>query len=389
MTFHSGSDLIQDGTVELTCSEGLQVIAPDEDPSSDNWRDSCTFDLPQCGPEGSVVMTTSVKSRLFKTIEQKLGLREAGGHNATIQTMQARVFTSYHHKSYQDVSVKEGIPAMQATLEAMVTTLDKPAFTVDECYASPYGEDKVLITVCLHCNTPIPFSIKEWHIDLPKLVPADDIDVNMGLFQHAIAEGEQLKLSFNFSQSKDTGPRGDEEEQPTLHVVLQDEYGKTFNQYMELDLDDLYDQMSKKDDYAGMNGVVVDLTCSSLEGLVGGPVTLKYCVEASNLRRKTSSDTDGNKDLRLRYKVLPVDCDWVVSGKVTGVLDCSSKRTHNLDFIGIPIRPGVLTRFPALSIHYETSEDESTIVDVQSRYPDAFKSLSYVNHMALACPAEG
>ena len=389
MTFHSGSDLIQDGTVELTCSEGLQVMSPNEDPGSGDWTDACTFDLPPCKPEGSVVITTTVKSNVLKTIEQKLGLRDITNHNSTVQTMQARVFTSYHHKSYEGVADKERIPAMQTTLEAMVTTLDKPAFTVDECDACPYGEDKVLVTVCLHCNTPIPFSIKEWNIQVPQLLLDKDGDLNQELFQYAIAEGEQLKLSFNFTEDKQ-GEQVSSDSQPTLHVVLQDEYGKTFNQYLQLNLVEFYEQMSRKDELAGMNGIVADLTCSSLVGLVGGPVTLTYCVDASNvnqMRQKNTAEANPETEAKLLYKVQPVDCDWVVSGKVTGVLDCSSNIIHKLEFIGIPLRPGVLTHFPALSIHYETSEDEAATVDVHSRYPDAFKSLSYVNHMALACPA--
>jgi hypothetical protein len=74
ITFNSGSDIIREGTVELVCSDGLQVVSPGTEPVDDKWVEACSVDLPPCDADGTVVLTTYVKSRVFKTMEQKLGV---------------------------------------------------------------------------------------------------------------------------------------------------------------------------------------------------------------------------------------------------------------------------------------------------------------------------
>jgi len=385
ITFNSGSDIIREGTVELVCSDGLQVVSPGTEPADDKWVEACSVDLPPCNSDGTAVLITSVKSRVVKSMEQKLGLsvEDSAATLGAVQTMQARVMTSYHHKGYGESSVKseEGTPCMRTTLEAMVTTLDKPAFTVDECRAYSYSEDSVLITVVLHCNTPVPFSIKEWDVELPRLAVVSDGDVNQELFGHAISEGEQLSLAFNCSYTK--GQEEDKDGEPVLRIVLQDEYGKTFNQVLPLDLYFFYDQMKRDEEYAGTNSVEAELTCSAWEGLVGGPVTFSIKIDASNVTKPKRGDEDS---FRLLYKIVPDETDWIVGGKVKGIFDCSETKAFTVDFVGIPVHPGVVKQFPSLSVQYESTQEDATPMTVHLRHPDFFKSLSFVNHMALACP---
>jgi len=384
ITFNAGSDIIEEGTVELVCSDGLLVVPPNFDPSDDNWVETCSVDLPRCDEDGIIVLTTFVKSRFIKPLDQKLRLpTDDGNSSATaVQAMQARVTTSYRHKGYNETdSPSNEIPCMITTLEATVTTLDKPAFTVDECRTYSYSEDKLLITTLLHCNTPVPFSIKEWEIELPGLEVVDGGDMNKKLFIHPIAEGEQLSLAFTCSYVTDEKEK--EEGDPVLKIVLQDEFGKTFDQVLPLDLYFFYDQMRKDKEFAAASSVDAVLTCSDSEGLVGAPVTFFLEIDTTNiLQRKDESD------IVLLYKFISDDTDWIIGGQVEGYLDSSTSKKHSLQFIGMPCCPGVVKSFPTLSVRYVTSEEDSAPLTVHIKQPDFFKSLSFVNHMALAYPVE-
>ena len=385
ITFSAGSDIIKEGTVELVCSDGLKVVAPGTEPADGKWVEACSVALPPCNADGTVVMTTSVKSRVFKSMEQKLGLvvDDSPATTGSVQTMQAGVMTSYYHEGYGKSSLKdeEGTPCMRSTVEAMVTTLDKPAFTVDGCRAYSYSEDRVLISVLLHCNTPVPFSIKEWEVDLPRVEVEADGDMNQELFGHAISEGELLSLAFNCSYAK--GQKASKDALPVLRIVLQDEYGKTFNQVLPLDLYFFYDKMRRDEEYAVTNSVDANLSCSVVEGLVGGPVTFKIEIDASKVAKPKRVDDDS---ISLLYKIVSDETDWIVGGKVKGLLECSKKKTFTVDFVGIPVHPGVLKVFPTLLVQYKSTQEDAPPMTVHLRHPDYFKSLSFVNHMALACP---
>lgn len=381
ITFNAGSDIIEEGTVELVCSDGLQVVPPGTDSDSGQWVETCSIDLPPCDTNGISVLKTSVKSRLIAPPEQKLG-HLMNDEPANVQSMKARVITSYRHKSYSasSDSNQNEMPCMKSTLEAVVTTLDKPAFTVDECRTYSCAEDKLLITIVLHCNTPVPFSIKEWNIELPGLEVADGGDMNQELFRYPISEGEQLSLAFTCAYM--TGDKYKEGE-PVLKLVLQDEFGKTFNQVLPLDLYFFYDQMRKDKEFAGASTIDAELTCGESDGLVGAPVSFSLKIDANNvLSRKDETN------ILLSYELISDDTDWIIGGQVKGILDCSSNKNHNIEFVGIPTCPGIVKLFPTLSIQYETSVEDSAPITVHFRHPDFFKSLSFVNHMALACPVE-
>jgi hypothetical protein len=89
----------------------------------------------------------------------------------------------------------------------------------------------------------------------------------------------------------------------------------------------------------------------------------------------------------LLYKIISDDTDWIIGGQVQGLLDCSKTKTSKIDFVGIPVRPGVVKQFPSLLVQYEASPDDSMPMTVHMRHPDYYKCHPFVNHMALACPA--
>ncbi|KAL7457212.1 hypothetical protein ACHAWC_008708 [Mediolabrus comicus] len=392
LVFHSGSDIITGGAVTLICSEGLQVVPPNTDQSEldDAWRDECIIPLDDCEPGKKIVITTLVKSTSTRS----------GNDTDEVQTMMAKVETSYRHQSY-DLVMEDGeepdSSPMTTLLEAMVTTLDRPALAVDGSEAFIFDEDRIMVNVSLHCNTPVPFSVKEWHLDLPPpIVVEEDGDLNKGMFQHAIPEGEMLLFGFKCMRTDDSDH---ECERPILRVVLQDDFGKTFLQVLPLDLDDIYKQLRKEDEYAELHNATAELVCSAKEGSVGHPVPFVYNLNLQNLispkARKSSMSvsvaSEGPRPMIL-YTIISEGSDWIVSGKVQGLIDSSQSDVVSIPFRGIPTRSGLLRHFPEIIIEYlpintlSNAESHTPPITVLFKTPERFKSLAFTNSLSLAVP---
>jgi len=400
LVFNSVSDIITEGFVKFICSDGLQVVPPKTDPSKleESWSNECVVPLGSCEPGKRIVITTLVKSAPMKHVE--------GGDN--VQTMKAKVETLYHHKSYSEVVTKGHEPKsrpMKTLLEAMVTTLDRPALTVDDADAFMFGDDRVMVNVSLQCNTPVPFYIKEWNLDLPPpLVVEDDGDLNKGIFRHAVPEGEVLLMGFKCIRTSvsDDQPLS---ERPILRVVLQDDFGKTFLQVLPINLEDIYKQLRKEDMYAEIYNATAELTCSVEEGTVGHPVPFSYKLNLQSLmlpkRRKSNNMSSAGQSIAsevgcpILYTIISDGSDWIVSGKIQGLIDfASGTETLTLQFRGIPTQSGILRNFPELLLKYLPSKSaDKNLVDmlppitVQCRNPDYFKSMAYTTSTSLAVPA--
>ncbi|KAL7463947.1 hypothetical protein ACHAXS_004298 [Conticribra weissflogii] len=400
LVFNSVSDIITEGFVKFICSDGLQVVPPKTDPTKleESWSNECIVPLGSCEPGKRIVITTLVKSASMKHAE--------GGDN--VQTMKAKVETLYHHKSYSEVMKQGHEPKsrpMKTLLEAMVTTLDRPALTVDDADAFMFGDDRVMVNVSLRCNTPVPFYIKEWNLDLPPpLVVEEDGDLNKGMFRHAVPEGEVLLMGFKCIR---TSVAEDEptSERPILRVVLQDDFGKTFLQVLPINLEDIYKQLRKEDMYAEIYNATAELTCSAEEGTVGHPVPFSYKLNLESLmlpkRRKSNNILSAGQSIAsevgcpILYTIISDGSDWIVSGKIQGIIDfASGTETLTLHFRGIPTQSGILRNFPELLLKYLPSKSANkNLVDmlppitVQCRNPDFFKSMAYTTSTSLAAPA--
>ena len=401
LVFHSGSDVITEGRVRLICSEGLLVVPPKTDPSKldEAWSDECIIPLDACGPGKKIVITTLVKSSTIKH----------GDNTDHVQTMWAKVETRYRQESYEAVMEKGEEPEsdpMKTLLEAMVTTLDRPALAVNDAEAFLLGDDHVMVNISLQCNSPVPFYIKEWHLDLPTpLLVEEDGDLNKGMFRHAIPEGEMLLLGFKCLRSDSSGkePRC---EKPLLRVVLQDDFGKTFLQVLPVHLEEMYKKLRKEDDYAELYTATAELTCSSEEGAVGHPVPFVYDLNLQSLvtpRQRKRPSLQGNAsvssiyDCPILYTIVSDGCDWIVSGKVQGLIKPSPRsESLSIRFRGIPTKSGILYNFPKLYLEYlpmNNSSDADHLVSppppitVQCHNPDSFQSFAYTSSLSLAVPA--
>lgn len=407
LAFHSGSDIVKEGKVELVCSGGLKVVPPGQEISDDAWCESCSVPLEACGPDAEIILLTSVKSDSNGMRRPTPGAspqQSLSFDDGFVQTMKARVTTRYHHARYDELISKGAEPEsdpMSTLLEAMVTTLDRPALTVSQSNACSYDDEHVMVSVTLHCNTPVPFFLKEWSVNFPTLLKvAEDGDLNQQMFGQAVAEGEELFFGFNCVR-KEFRSSSDLDEEPILHVILQDELGKTFRQVLPLTLNTLFEKMHKEDKYVSMNTALAELTCSAQEGVVGSPVNFAFEVDLSGLSaikpRNSSGGSNGSavkntSRLPIVYTVVCDEADWILGGRVQGLVDRNrDSGKFRLDFVGIPTQSGLIKRWPKILLEYDASDsggDKSMPlppITVNSRYPELFRSLAYTHHAALAC----
>jgi len=422
MKFSSKKDILTKGIVELTCSEGLKVLPPGvDDPNqddSDAWLDKCSISLDACGLDSNQHIKTLVKSDAI----------QAHAHGAApkaVQTLQANVSTSFHHALYKQVTEGDEpeSPPMKNTLQARVTTLIRPALTMNQTEAFPLSKGIVMISVSVLCNTPTPFFIKEWNVHFPPPLALvngakNEEDSNEVLRNHSVVEGQEICFAFTCRRmgsqeksdaSNNTGGNGDLDGKPNLCVILRDDQGKTFRQVLPLDLQSFYEQIHIEDEYSGMNKATAELKCSLEEGIVGAPVHFTYDLDVSlispSMLSKRSIHEDKNTDqLPLLYSIHCDEIYWILGGKVRGTVQTQPQPGNkigakvSLHFIGIPTRSGTLKNFPEITLYYApppSSSEESLSntssspmsITVHCHVPDSFMSLSFKNHMALAAPA--
>jgi hypothetical protein len=420
LAFSSNQDQIVEGAVELTCSDGLKVLppgtpAPDstEDQKDDEaWSDRCVAEI-----EGGGVNKTQYIKAWVKSDPIIDG-------DAAAQTLHARVRTNYHHALYEEVvkGDEPEAPPMSATLDASVTTLGRPALTVNTADAYDLAEGMVLVSVSLLCNTPVPFFIKKWETTFPPpLEMLEDGDANDVLVDHPVAEGQEIFFAFTCKKMDHFEPEAAallaEDTRPTLVVILRDDQGKTFRQVLSLDLDTFYKQIKQELTFSGQNTAFAELVGSSDEGLVGSPVQFTYTVDVGSLnvtlKRKASNklgassssdsaekegevkrvDSQDEQEEAITSPLLySVVCDhrsWIIAGKVGGIVPKNEDGKFSLDFVGIPTQSGVQKQFPKMKLHYAASPDGSPAptLTVNCRVPESFVSLSFKNHVALAAPA--
>jgi hypothetical protein len=395
LVFYSGSDVITEGLVRLICSEGLLVVPPKTDPSKldDAWSDECVISLDACGPGKKKVITTLVKSSTLK--------HERDADN--IQTMWAKVETRYRQESYNAVMENGEEPKsnpMQTLLEAMVTTLDRPALTMDDAEAFVLGDNHVMVNISLQCNSPVPFYIKEWHLDLPPPLDVDvDGDLNMGMFHHAILEGEMLLFGFKCIRTH-ASVMEIRCEKPLLRVVLQDDFGKTFLQVLPVNLAGIYKELLNED--AELYTASAELTCSADEGTVGHPVPFAYDLNLQSLmtprqRKRASLDNASVSSAHgcpILFTIVSDGSEWIVSGKVQGLIKPSpGSESVSLHFRGIPTQSGILRSFPELYLEYLPMKNSDSVsassppITVQCKNPICFQSFAYTTSLSLAVPA--
>lgn len=383
--FHSGSDVVNGGTVKLTCSQGLQVMPPivEGKAADTEWQDTCEFDLGSCLPNATKTLIASVKSEAIDSYDPNVQNDDTYSFSA-LQTLDTVVTTSYHHGMYASL-VKESKPiyssAITAILEATITTLELAALTIKNSMFYPIDNDSFMISATVLCNTPVPFSLKEWEISLSSALQLDtDGDLNVGLYNQSVIEGEELFFGFRCKRSSSI--TDNQENQAILSIVLQDQFGKSFRQVLPLDIHAIERFLVVQDTSVEEAIVVADLTASSLQGLVGGPVIFTYDIDCGTLALDSISE--------ILYHLSSSEADWIVGGSVRGTMTFSSNSKGTLSFVGIPTKAGTITRFPRIEMSIAKSLEESPVapkcIKVRQNHPRSFVSLAHttVDSMALS-----
>ena len=221
------------------------------------------------------------------------------------------------------------------------------------------------------------------------------------MFQHAIPEGDMLLFGFKCLRADDSDEPSSE--RPILRVVLQDDFGKTFLQVLPLNLDDIYKQLRKEDEYAELHNASAELVCSINEGSVGHPVQFVYNLNLQSLispkaRRSNMSVSVASEGPRptVLYTIISEGSDWIVSGKVQGLIDSKRSDIVSIPFRGIPTRSGLLRHFPEIIIEYlpittlsgSLSSSLTPPITVLTKTPERFKSLAFTNSLSLAVPQD-
>ena len=383
LVFHSGSDVVNGGTVKLTCSQGLQVMPPFEE-SEDTfreWQDTCEFDLGNCLPNSTKTLIASVKSEAIDSYDPNAQHDDDYSFSA-LQTLDAMVTTSYHHGLFMSL-VEENkpidSPPITAILEASITTLELAALTIKTSASYALDNDSFMISATVLCNTPVPFSLKEWQISLPSTLQlSTDGDLNLGLYNKTVIEGEELFFGFHCKRSAAADKL--QVKDAILSMVLQDQFGKSFRQVLPLDIHAIERFLVVDDDDAEEAIAIADLTASALQGLVGSPVTLTYDIDCGSLGLDSTS--------QLLYHLSSSDADWIIGGSVRGTITFSSDFKSSLSFVGVPTKAGTIKCFPRIEISAVQILNDSLAtpkgIKVRENHMQSFLSLAHTTVDAMA-----
>jgi hypothetical protein len=375
LTFDSGSDMVTAGTIKLSCSAGLELIPPGEEPESGNWQSDFEMPLKQCKPGEQFVLTTYVRCGAHEALKRASVASDTS--EDVVHGLSAKIITTYLHEE-SDKEDRSNIPHMKTVLEAAAHILDKTALTVDAVDASWYPPgDRAMVSVSVQCNTPHSFTVEEWKLVLPApLRVAEGGDFNGDLLKCTVSDGDQLALAFECVAGQD-GKETKSSDEPILHMKLRDDIGKVFELDLPLDLDELYAKVREEEVPSGSISLTSKLSIETLEGTVGEPVSMTFTIDTSGLSQVQEASN------QLVYSIASEYADWIVGGKVDGILQCSESKSVTCEVIGIPTLPGVINRFPAISLGYESRERLMPLV-VKIQHPPAFRSLSHTSEMAVA-----
>lgn len=355
--FSTGSDVVESGNFQLVGSPGLMFLPPDTENEPRAWVSSFEVPLPPCPPFETVCL---------KALAKVVSPEES---SVSIQPVQAKVSTKFKYANEQPGDATTEY--MNTSLDVKIPTLGKSALSVLDCDLVPYSVDKAMVNVLLESNTPTPFTIKSWSIELPRSFVLSDIgDLNGSLANEKVAFGERISMSFDcFHSAEDTASASE----PVLRVDLENVMGTLFQETMKLSIrQSLGPRLELKPQ--NMKAVDVKIASSVIEGLVGVPVAITYCIDCSGLATLSNN---------VVYRVSFEDSEWIVSGKSVGPVNFLEGSSHEVKIVATPVRPGRITVYPAMSLAC-LSDAGATPLPVDLFSPAPFTSLSPPDHMSVA-----
>jgi hypothetical protein len=366
ISFDAAADFVTAGKLQLTCSEGLTLIPPGDDPATGNWQSSCELDLGSYKPGETKLFTAHVRCGLIEnfshvSISEKSSLDRAHGFSV-------KAITTYLHEESEDAD-----HPMKNLIEAFAPILEKTALSVEGVDLDWISAGKrAIVSINLISNTPRYFSLEEWELVLPPpLRVTEGIDLNGDLLKCKVSDGDQLALAFDCSIAE--GKAEMATDKSILRVKLCDDVGKRFTLELPIDLNEHYLKLLDESSAKAPITVTASLLIDSIEGSVGEPVMLTFNIVEGEL---AALDT-------ITYSIALEGSDWLVGGQVNGILDKSSL---SCQVIGIPAVAGPLSSFPRLILRHSPKSGEVVPLTTRLQYPSAFESHARTSEVAVAFP---
>ena len=350
--FKSENDVVDRGTVQLVGSPGVHLCSTDEDTSNPSmWHSTMELELPSCDAGDTTVLSVFVKSEI----------NTDGGSGGILH---AKATTFFQPKS-RDSKVVEGesdrvsASQMECSLETKIGTIGKAAFETVAAEVAPYSANGLMISFALECKAPAPFTLQKWSLDLPEyLALSGDEDLNRSLANCSVCQGERLALSFD-CVVHDELPLVFE---VTLSVTYVNGTGTTF-------ADSIKHRFSRPSTHlipkAEAEEVMVTLSSSTSEGLVGSPIDFVFSIDITDFPFLQGKE--------VRYKVHSSPTTWLLHGKLKGVISRNAA-VHRLSFVAIPTIPGLITDYPSIALTIADDAGRLSEVPVVLKHPGPFLS---------------
>jgi hypothetical protein len=292
--------------------------------------------------------------------------------------LSAKLFSTYLHSESTSDAGSE-VPAMKTVLESFVPVLEKAALSVESVethWLDP--NERFILSAMLTSNTPNRFSVDSWQIQLPSTVKLqENHDLNQHLIKQSVSEGDQLSFAFECLVDRETNNDVDFSQQPIkLHLKLRDDAKKLFTLDLDLDTNDLWMKLSRLPPRKPLGSFDVVLKLENPSGPVGEPLSLQFSVTLKGFAQPSGSS--------LAYSIFADGRTWLVGGRVKGMMPANESASFTCEVVGIPMVPGILRRFPKMTLELMESDGTSAPVKVDIRYPDTFQSLSRIEAICVA-----
>jgi hypothetical protein len=335
--FSAGLDEVESGLVQFVCSPGLLLLPPGDD-AGERWTSSAAVPLPSCARGETTVLTASVKCVDSDEVDSSSPL------------VHVKISTQYR-------ALPAGVPESELVKDKLagslflthdmdqeVPTLSASSLTVKDVYLASHVIGQTLLSVTLKCHTPVPFIIRRWNLQLPSYLTLHEKgDWNAAIADMAVLTGDTIHFGFLC----DSHVAEWQSTTATLVVDMENPAGFVFHESLALRL--RRTALPRVELPHHITCVPVQVHVSVREGLVGSPIQLAYEIDTALF-----AEWKG----RVLYQVDVDSLDWIVSGSYRGVVDCSEAAVCRLEFLAIPVRPGVKDNYPILTLSLDGNDLE-------------------------------
>lgn len=377
ISFEAGTDIVTSAKLVLSGTMGVSIMPPGEDPESGKWMKECEVPLQACSPGEKLQIVSYVRCDLIEKFTNG-SISQVDSMDMT-HGLSVKAFTTYLHPEVENTSSSE-VPAMKNVIECFSPISGKSALSVASVgvtWLEP--STKLLLNVLVTSNTSNPFSVAEWSINLPPpLTVVDGVNLNDDLLKRSVSDGD--KLSFAFECEVNHRAQGGVSREPEMKLKLNDHHGKVVSLELPLELNELYSDLLTEPSSKTTVPLLGSLKYGVGKGPVGNSVAMTYTVDISNF---ISPNGDAGVFI---YSLSWEDSDWLIGGKVNGVMTRSESQI-SCEVVGVPTIPGHLDRIAKLDLSYVDSEGESVSVPVHIFQPEPFVSLSNVRIVTVAHPS--